>query len=331
MNVSVNTPCFYVTGANGFVGSRLCARLSKLGEVCALLRRPADGPWRRADRIDLERDAVPAELLRGVDVVIHLAARTHAVEEGGRDEALYRRVNVDGTRRLLECAALAGVRRFVFMSSVKAQGEGGSEPADETAAPCPSTAYGRTKLEAETMVLRGGHVPEAVVLRPALVYGPGVKGNLERMIAAMRSGLFPPVPDVGNRRSLVHVDDLVNATVLAAERPEAPGRAFIVTDGRPVSTREMYVWIRRALGKEVPRWAVPPASLRLAAKAGDVIGRMRGRRWFFDSDSYQKLFESAVFDSTAIERTLGFAPEWTLESAMPQLVGGRGPEAGAQE
>ena len=328
MNVPADTTRYYVTGANGFVGKKLCVRLARLGEVRAMLRRPADGPWRRSDRIDLERDAVPADLLRGVDVVIHLAARTHAIDAGDCDEAVYRRVNVDGTRRLLECAALAGVRRFVFMSSVKAQGEGGSEPADETAAPRPSTAYGRTKLEAETMVLRGGHVPEAVVLRPALVYGPGVKGNLERMIAAMRSGFFPPVPDVGNRRSLVHVDDLVSATILAAERPEAPGRAFIVTDGRPVSTREMYVWIRRAMGKEVPRWAVPPASLRLAAKAGDAIGRMRGRRWFFDSDSYRKLFESAVFDSTAIERALGFRPEWTLESAMPQLVGG--PGAGAE-
>jgi UDP-glucose 4-epimerase len=312
---------FYVTGASGFLGRRVCERLSVDGHVRALFRTAAEGPWSGADLVDLSKDAPPERALDGVDTVIHLAARTHAIDEDGDTERLYRELNVDGTRRMLDAAGRAGVRRFVFVSSVKAMGEGGPEIQDETALSLPLTSYGTTKRAAETLVLEGGRTPQAVVLRLALLYGAGVRGNVARMIGAVQSGRFPPVPEVGNRRSLLHVDDAAEAVVLAANEPRAAGRLFIVTDGHPCSTREMYEWICGALGTESPRRALPLVAFRCLAKVGDAYRRIRGRRWVFDSSAYQKLFGSAEYDSTEIERALGFAPRWTFREALPHIVG----------
>jgi UDP-glucose 4-epimerase len=311
---------FYVTGASGFLGRRVCSRLAEHGTVRALMRSPGDGPWDAVDVVDLSKDPPPPGALSGVDTVIHLAARTHAVDESGDTEGLYRAINVDGTRRLLEAAKRAGVRRFVFVSSVKAMGEGGGGIQDETATPIPATWYGKTKRAAETMAMEGTWTPETVVLRPALMYGPGVSGNVERMIEAVRAGRFPPVPEVGNSRSMVHGDDAADAVVLAATAGRAAGRLFIVTDGRPCSTREMYEWICEALG-QTPRRRTPPLSVyRGLAKAGDLLGRLRGRRWMFDSQAFGKLFGSAAYDSSAICRELGFEPKWTFRTALPEIV-----------
>jgi nucleoside-diphosphate-sugar epimerase len=168
--------------------------------------------------------------------------------------------------------------------------------------------------------MEGRYTPEAVVLRPAMIYGPGAPGNVSRMIDAVRNGRFPPVPEVGNKRSLVHVDDAAEAVVLAASLPQAAGRLFLVTDGHPCSTREMFVWISDALGRSVPARAIPLVAFRLLARFGDVLGRLRGRRWSFDSLACGKLFGSAVYDSTAIEKVLGFDPKWTFDSALPDIV-----------
>jgi len=314
---------YYVTGASGFIGRRLCERLVRGGEVRGLFRSPADGPWTTADHIDLSRDELPANALEGVDTLFHLAARTHAVDEIAKDGPKYQSINVGGTKRVLEAARSAGVRRLVLVSSVKAMGEGGAEAQNESTRPAPTTWYGKTKLEAERLVMEGGYVPEPVVLRPALVYGPGAKGNLERMIEAVRAGRFPPVPEVNNRRSVVHVDDVVSAALLAADHPDASRRVFIVTDGRPVSTREMYVWIRQALGRPPRRWTVPVALFKGVSRAGDAIGKLRGRRWMFDSAAYDKIFGSACYDSSSIEAALGFEPHWTFQTALPHVIGHR--------
>jgi nucleoside-diphosphate-sugar epimerase len=316
--------CYYVTGASGFLGRRVCERLAATGEVRALFRQRADGPWTGADLVDLSQDGPPPGAMEGVDTVIHLAARTHAVDETGDTDAAYRAINLDGTRRMLEAAARAGVRRFVFVSSVKAMGEGSAEPQDEGASAAPVTSYGITKRAAESMVLDAKYTSEAAVLRPAMMYGPGAGGNVGRMIAAVRAGRFPAVPEVGNRRSLVHVADAADAVVLAANAAAAAGRLFIVTDGRPCSTREMYEWICEALGKEVPRRALPLFAFRCLAKAGDAYAKIVGKRWMFDSDAYDKLFGPAVYDSTAIETALGFKPRWDFRSALPEIVAAAG-------
>jgi nucleoside-diphosphate-sugar epimerase len=157
-------------------------------------------------------------------------------------------------------------------------------------------------------------------LRPALVYGPGVKGNLLRMMGAVDAGRFPPVPDTGNRRSMVHVDDLVQAAKLAAEKPAANGKTYIVTDGRNYSTREMYVMMAETLGRKVPSWTVPAWLLRGGGYIGDLIGRITGRRFPVDSEAIARLLGSACYSSRKIELELGYRPVRDLGSALPEMV-----------
>lgn len=312
-----------VTGASGFIGRVLCERLCGQGvDVYAVMRRSAEGPWRRAITMDIGTEDLPAEVIADADTIFHLAARVHKASETSEDDTEYRRVNVNGTRRVLDAAIRVRAERFVFFGSVKAMGEGGAECTDETWEAAPQTAYGRSKLEAERIVAEAGccHGLHTANLRLPLVYGPGGRGNLERMLGAISRGRFPPLPEVGNKRSMVHVTDVVEAALLAARRPEAKGQTYIVTDGPPYSTREIYALMCEALGKEIPAWAVPAPVLGVIAAAGDGIGRVRGRPFPFDSDVLKKLTGSAWYSSEKIERGLGFKPSVRLKQALPEMV-----------
>jgi nucleoside-diphosphate-sugar epimerase len=312
--------CF-VTGAGGFIGRELCAALRARGDtVVAGLRRESPGPWNRTLLHDLVDSAPAPSDIADVQCVFHLAGKAHAICASRRDEEAYFRVNTEATRKLLERCGAAGVRRFVFLSSVKAAGESGAEVLDETAVCQPETPYGRSKLEAERLVLEGGYVPEPVVLRLSMVYGPTHKGNLPRMIEAIHRGRFPPLPETGNKRSMVHVADVVKATLLAADLPGAKGQTYIVTDERCYSTRQIYNWICEVLSKPVPQWTIPLGLLQVVAKVGDLIGGLRRKRFMFDSDSLDKLTGSAVYSSEKIRHELGFRPERDLRTALPEIV-----------
>jgi nucleoside-diphosphate-sugar epimerase len=228
---------------------------------------------------------------------------------------------VDGTRALITEAVRAGVRRVVFVSSVKAMGEGGSNCLDENAIPQPTTFYGRAKYDAELAVREAGekHGMQVVVLRLPLIYGAGVKGNLRRMIEAVDRGHFPPIPEVGNKRSMVDVRDVVQALLLAAQDAEANGHVYIVTDGYMYSTRQIYEWINTALGRTVPRWTVPLVLLRTSAKLGDVAGRL-GLPAPINSDALEKLLGSACYSSEKIQRDLGFRAVHCLRDVVPEMV-----------
>jgi nucleoside-diphosphate-sugar epimerase len=206
------------------------------------------------------------------------------------------------------------------MSTVKAAGDESDAVLDETAQSQPDTPYGRSKLAAEQLVLEGGYVPEPVVLRPAMVYGPTRKGNLPRMIEAIRKGRFPPLPKASGRRSMVHVADVARAALLVSWSPRAVGQCYILTDGRRYSTREIYEWICVALGRPVPRWGVPRGALQVAAAFGDLIGRVRGKRFMFDSGTLHKVIGSALYSSEKIERELGFRAQHDLRTALPAIV-----------
>ncbi|UCE88113.1 MAG: NAD-dependent epimerase/dehydratase family protein, partial [Pseudomonadota bacterium] len=160
----------------------------------------------------------------------------------------------------------------------------------------------------------------AVVLRLPLVYGRDNKGNLPRMIAAIDRGRFPPLPDTANKRSMVHVDDVVQALMLAAERPEAVGRVYLLTDGQTYSTRQMYELICTALGREAPSWSVPLWLLRTGARTGDLLKTLGMRRFPVDSGMLEKLLGSAWYSSDRIVDELGYHPTWTLDTALPQMV-----------
>jgi UDP-glucose 4-epimerase len=302
-----------VTGASGFIGRRLCAALCDHARVRALLHHNlADGPWDESVCVDLAREDLPRSACDGVDGVFHFAGKAHAVSERNDDDA-YQCVNVEGTRRVLDAARASGVRRFVFASSVKAMGESDHDTG-------PTTSYGRSKRDAEALVLRGGYVTEPVLLRLSLVYGAGVEGNLGGMLRAVAAGRFPPPPRVANRRSMVHVDDVVRAAVAAWQRAEAVGRVLIIGDGIPYSTHAIYSAMRRALGIEPARVTLPAPAWRLLARAGDVAGSVLGRRAPFDSESYAKLFGSAWYQPSDWEAILGIRGLKTLDEELPHMV-----------
>ncbi|WP_457571545.1 NAD-dependent epimerase/dehydratase family protein [Desulfovulcanus sp.] len=310
-----------VTGATGYIGQHLCQRLRACGkQILALTRNQVKGPWDENFVADISKDSIPAKSLTGVDTIFHLAGKAHALSERKGEEKEYDKINVQGTRNLLEAASKAGVTRFVFFSSVKAMGEGGGQCLDETCACQPQTPYGKSKLAAENLVLHGGYVPHPVVLRLSMVYGPGAKGNLPQMIKFIKKGIFPPLPEIGNKRSMVHVDDVVQAAILAAEKPKARSQVYIVTDGKVYSTRQIYLWIRQVLGKGEPVFTLPWFIWRLGGKIGDLLGFIRGRRFVFDSQALDKLFGSACYSSARIKKELAFKPRWDLQSALPEII-----------
>jgi len=311
-----------VTGATGFIGRRVCAILANDVYVRATARRrPGTGPWE--DVVQWEApDEVRDEIVSSIDTVIHAAGTAHRHEIALDDDSAYRAVNVEGTRRLCDACVRAGVRRFVFISSVAVLGEGEGGEVAEDATPAPTSAYARSKLEAERIVMRSAVGP--VVLRLPLVYGVSLPGNLARMVEAVAHGRFPPVPETGNRRSMIHVDDAASAIVLAASHESAEGRIFTVTDGRGYSTHQIYRWTLESLSRPVPRVYPPRWAFRALARAGDAMGALVGRRAPFDSAAYRKLFGSAEFRSEAIRRDLGFEPRQDLQRAMPGIVASLG-------
>lgn len=319
-----------VTGATGFIGRRLVTALLERGSsVIALSRNPAvAGQTLPAGTVevraaDFEQPASLAGVCQDVDTVFHLAGFAHAVDvDDAQARQQHERITVEGTRALLNEAARAGIRRFVFASSVKAMGEGGSACLDESSASAPTTAYGRAKRTAEQLVLESGerHGWHVAVLRFPLVYGPGNRGNLPRLIEAIDRGRFPPLPPIRNRRSMVHVDDAVSALLRVAEQPRASGQIYLITDGQNYSTEEIARQIRRALNKSGPAWHIPMFVLRLGAQLGDLAGLLLSRPFIFDSAVLAKLAGSACYNDEKIRRELGYRSRHTLEDALPLMI-----------
>ena len=312
-----------VTGAGGFIGSALCRRLEGMGARVYRLSRKPGGP----DTIvaDLGRDPIVGLNDVRPEAVFHLAGRVHVMDEGSDAESEHIRVTVEGTRYLLQAAAEAGAGAFVFFSSCAVMPEGSASELDETTPPAPATPYGRAKLRAEELVLgmnaKGGM--RTVCLRLPMVYGLGHKGHLPRMIRAIDRGVFPPLPHYPGKRSLVHVDDVVDAAILVAQRPEAAGKVYIVSEPRAYSSREIYEIVLQSLGRRPPAWRVPRAVLASTALVGDLGERLTRRRLPFDSAALSKLSRPAVYSAAKIERELGFRTAKSFATVAPDLIAGR--------
>jgi len=261
-----------------------------------------------------------AGVCENVETVFHLAGYAHDVSSNAAE--MHWQTTVEGTRALLAESVRAGVRRFMFLSSVKAMGEGGDDCLDETPPTQPTSAYGRARREAERLVLAAGgdYDMHVCVLRLPLVYGPGSKGNIPRMIAAIDRGRFPPLAETGNRRSMVHVDDVVQALLLGAKSPAANGQVYIVTDEQVYSTRAIYVAICRALGRRVPTWSVPAWLLRGAAHIGDALERVTRHTMPLTQTTFEKLIGSAWYSSARIRRELGYQPRHSLFDVLPEMI-----------
>jgi nucleoside-diphosphate-sugar epimerase len=316
-----------VTGANGFVGRHLCRYLQDQGiPVRALLRALPESSdsvfWDESFTCDLESLKLPEGLMAGVDTVFHLAGIVHAFKPQAEMEQVYWAVNLKATTLLLEEAVKAGVKRFVYFSSIKAMADPGDQCVDESFMKMPEDVYGLSKRKAEEAVLQAGvssgmHV---CVLRPALVYGPGVKGNLLRMMRAIERGYFPPLADTGNKRSMVHVEDLIAAAFSAAVEPPANGKIYIVTDGIPYSSRQIYEVISGALGKKIPGWTVPAWLFLGAAGIGDAVKRVFRVSLPVTSETAQRLLGSACYHSDLIQKELGYRPRNNFFSAVEEMV-----------
>ena len=311
-----------VTGASGFIGGHLLQHLQQQGRnVLGMTRGDAAGAsWRRGNLDD------PGSLslaCQGVSTVIHCAGYAHAF--GALQQAdvdLHWRINCEGARRLVQAAGAAGVRRFVFLSSVKAMGEPEADCVSEDWQGGILTPYGQAKQAAEAAVQENAKSlgMEVVILRPAMVYGPGGKGNLERMARAISRGRFPPLPETGNHRSLVHVDDMVAAIVLAADLPQANGRTYIVAHPEAPSGGELYEAMRRALGLPPSRWHMPERWLRLAGQGGSLVEKMLRRRMPLNVEVVSRLLDSAWYSPARLQRELGWAPRVSLEEGLRRLV-----------
>lgn len=307
-----------VTGASGFVGTAMCRRLLASGhKVVAAVRRddaflPLEVEARRVAELGPDTDWRHA--LSGCDAVVHLAARAHVMKDRAADPlALFRHVNVDGTLRLAEQAVAAGIGRFVFVSSIKVNGEATppDRPFHGDDVPAPQDAYGLSKAEAEAglagLATRTGL--SLAVLRPPLVHGPGVKGNLAVLLKALALGLPLPLGAIRNRRSLVGVGNLADALAFLVER-DAQGR-FLVRDGEDISMPELIRRLAGYLGQ--PAWLlpVPPALLRLA---GCLTGKQA---------AVGRLTGSLVVDDGPL-RALGWVPPFTLDQGLAAMAAAHG-------
>ena len=306
-----------------FIGCRLLRALSSDGVLCrGLSRRPL--ARRNSVVADLSDISGLAYACKEASCVFHCAGYAHAFASlSEKDDAMHCTVNLEGTRNLLEVAALAGVRCFVNLSSVKAMSEPRAICADEDLPGEPETGYGKSKRAAEEVVLfvgkqAGMHV---VNLRLAMTYGAGGQGNLERMARLVARGLFPPLPETGNHRSLIHVDDVVAAMRLVAGDPRANGRTYIVTSPEAPSGRGLFDAMRDALGMPRCSWCVPEALLQAAAAGGDVLEALTGRRMPFDRDVLDRLLGSAWYSGARMERELGWRAKVSLSQGLAELVG----------
>jgi nucleoside-diphosphate-sugar epimerase len=312
-----------VTGARGFVGSALCRFLKEQGHaVRALVRRPGEGPWDEALVCDLAEEELPGGLTDGVDGVFHLAGIAHVQDIARVEDDLYRRVNVEATAALLESASRSGVPRFVYFSSVKAVAEPGERCVDESWDEPAAEAYGRSKREAERRVQEAGRDGGMHVcnLRPALVYGPGVKGNLARMMEAASRGRCPLLPEFGNRRSMVGLQDLIHAAWMAAHHPDASGRTYIVSDGVDYSTRALFDATCRAAGRAMPKLTVPIWGLRVGAAVGDALRWLLRRPMPLDTSVLVRIAGSACYRSDRLRNELGWEPAQRFAEVLPVML-----------
>lgn len=307
-----------ITGANGFVGRVLCSHFADSGYAVRGSRRNHHQPDIRQDikwaKIpNIGPVTVWSDALQGIAIIVHLAARVHLVGDRASDPlAEFRQVNVEGTLNLARQAADAGVKRFVFISSVKVNGESTAE--DETfsdsSQAAPRDAYGVSKWEAEQGLQRIARETgmEVVIIRPPLVYGPRVKANFLRLLDLVWRGVPLPLGSVNNKRSLVYLGNLVDAIVACVTHPKAAGQTFLVSDGEDVSTPELIRRMAHAMGKPARLLPFPPALLRAAGK---VLGK---------EDEVGRLLDSLVIDSSKIRRELGWKPPFTMEEGLRETA-----------
>jgi len=301
-----------ITGANGFVGSYLAKKLSNLPAVKLTLAARVASTTQlvktfKVNQIDSTTEW--SEALVGCQSVVHTAARAHVMKDEVADPLTeYRRVNVDGTLNLARQAAEAGVRRFIFISSIKVNGEQTliGKPFTAEDIPAPEDAYGISKYEAEQGLLQiaADSGLEVVIIRPPLVYGPGVKGNFSSMMQVVKKGFPLPLGAINNMRSLVALDNLVDLIITCINHPAAANQVFLAGDGEDLSTTELLRGVAKAAG--VPSRLLPvPASVLM------FMASLLGKK-----EMAQRLLGTLQVDISKARDLLDWTPLLSVEKGL---------------
>jgi UDP-4-keto-D-QuiNAc 4-reductase len=305
---------FLITGATGFVGSALCQLLESSAHTVYGVVRNADAQLPSSVKpilISSIADLASHPILSSIDVVIHLAARVHQMKDTSADPlSEFRSINTQATKDLAIAAATAGVKRFVYLSSIKVNGDGQAAPYTEQSEPQADDPYGMSKWEAECVLndLAATTGLEVVILRPPLVYGAGVKANFLNLMKLVDRGIPLPLGAVQNQRSLVYVGNLVDAIATCATHPNAVGQTFLVSDNADVSTAELVEKIAKSMNKPVRLVSISPVLLTNLAR---IFGK---------TATVDRLFGSLTIDSSKLRQTLNWQPPFSLEEGLEQTA-----------
>jgi nucleoside-diphosphate-sugar epimerase len=332
-----------ITGVSGFIGKHLLAHLLKQGfDIRAAVRSHSDSPCPTFVVGKIDGTTNWSDAAAGCDAVIHLAACAHVTNPAKIDKALLHKTNVEGTARLAQEAAKAGVKHFIFISSIGAMADS-SNTVLFADAPCsPTTLYGQSKLlaEKELKSIAGKYGMEWTIIRPPLVYGPGNPGNMQRLLKLIRSGIPLPLGSVRNRRSFIYVENLVDVIVACLGNPKAFGKIYLPSDGEDVSTPELIRRIAKANQSfqcsefsgsvsDSKQSHTPPATsnaLLVTPRAARLfpfpesilkaLGRLPGL------GALRKLTSSLYVDSEPLREDLGWSPRFTMEEGLVKTLGG---------
>lgn len=304
-----------VTGANGFVGQALCAALEAAGYRVRKTVRHDQQKQMNGECVEVGEVGATTDwrtALAGMDAVVHLAARVHVMKDEAKDPLeAFRAVNMRGTENLARAAAESGVRRFVYLSSIKVNGEyTRHKPLSEDDLPHPETPYALSKLEAEQALhhIAAETGMEIVILRPPLVYGPGVKANFLRLLKWVDRGLPLPLASVENRRSLIYLANLVDAISTCLSHPAATGKTYMVSDAEETSTTELINRLAKTLGRPARLFSFPALMLHLLAS---FVGKQ---------DEVERLLDSLEIDSSKIRRELNWSPPYSMNHGLQETA-----------
>ncbi len=321
-----------VTGATGAIGPTLVKNLIKEGfQVRVLLQPgveaqmlPEDVTYIIGDITD--QDSV-IQAVNGVDCVFHLAAKLHINNPDPSLEKEYERVNVEGTKKIVDASVAANVSRVIFFNTINVYGSGrpGQEffennPLD------PQSLYAMTKAKAEQIVINARSTsdgkPLGVILRLAAVYGPGMKGNYISLIKGLKQGWFIPIGSGKNRRTLIFVDDAVRAAVLAARHPESAGNIYNLTDGRNYTLQDIINSICKALHRKTPRIYLPAKLIRFGLGLVEDIFKLIGKRSPVGRQTIDAMLEDRAVNGDKIQQDLGYKPKIELDQGWSRVVEG---------
>lgn len=321
-----------VTGAAGCIGRGVVKRLVSEGCQVNALDMDEAGLRKLASELppgavvsfqgNLEDTEVVGRASEGVGAVFHAAAKVHFIPRNAQEEAEFFRVNVAGTENLLKLSAGPDLRAFVFFSTIAVYGAGDGTPLSEATPPHPENAYAKSKLEAEERVRASfeSRTMKPTIFRMSLVYGEGERGNFSRMMRSMDRGRFVMVGNGMTLKSMIYVEDVVSAALVASHRAEGQGETFVLSDPEPYPLRQIAGVLAKHLGRRPPRIRLPVSVLRASGATLDALGRLMGFKPPFTGLDVEKLLTDTICDVSKLQRVLGFQPGYGLEEGVRRTV-----------